>query len=85
MKFIYSAKNVYLVASAESPVTITVTRDGENLPVSERGSDVRGDGSVVISSDRLYKLVEGTAYGTHVLEITIDGSKGLKLYTFTFG
>lgn len=81
--FKYNAKNVYLVASSESGVKIKVLRDGKTLD-SEAGSDVAKDSTVLIKENRLYKLIEGTGYGEHTLEIEIE-STGLKAFTFTFG
>ncbi|MBI2612464.1 redoxin family protein [Candidatus Kaiserbacteria bacterium] len=83
IQFIYSAKNVYIVASAETPVRIKVTRDGKPLG-GERGEDVDEAGFVTVQEERLYKLVEGKDYGTHLLEITVEG-EGVRVYTFTFG
>ncbi len=81
--FNYSAKNVYFVGSAETPVTIKVTRDGKPLE-SERGADVATDGTALIGQDRLYHLIQGDNYGVHTIKIEIQGA-GLKAYTFTFG
>lgn len=83
LKYIYSSKDVYFVATADSPVKIRVTRDG--LPLgSARGADVDEAGFVTIEENRLYRLVEDSVYGQHTLEIEVDGA-GLKAYTFTFG
>lgn len=68
----YNAKNVYLVASSPAGVRLKVLLDGKPL------------GTVFVKDDRLYKLVEGSDYGEHTLEITIE-SPGLRAYTFTFG
>ena len=84
VRFIYSAKNVYFVASAAQGVRIRVTRDGGKSLGKERGADVGEDGWATISEDRLYELVKGTEYGAHLLEISIEG-EGLQAYTFTFG
>jgi cytochrome c biogenesis protein CcdA/thiol-disulfide isomerase/thioredoxin len=84
IKFNYSAHDVYFVASASTPVTITVLRDG--VPVgSMAGSDVNANNSTVqISDQRLYRLVHDTSAGAHTIELIIHGS-GLNAYTFTFG
>ncbi|MBI3627606.1 MAG: redoxin domain-containing protein [Candidatus Sungbacteria bacterium] len=83
MVFRYSAKNVYFVASASEPVKITVMEDGEVVS-RDRGSDVSPDGTVVIQANRLYKLISGSDYGQHTLEIMVN-SPGLQAYTLTFG
>ena len=81
--FRYNAKNVYFVASAEGPITVSIFRDGELL-TTERGADIDMNGKTVIQSDRLYHLIGGDDYGEHVLEIRIEGAR-LKACTFTFG
>jgi len=78
----YNAKNVYLVASADTPVQVYVKLDGQPVTNSP-GSDVI-DGIVTVQANQLYTLVQGTDYGTHTLELDIP-SPGLKAYTFTFG
>ena len=84
IRFKYSAKNVYFVASAKSPVTIHVTRDGGQALGSEAGKDVDVNGNATVSANRLYDLIKGSAAGSHVLEIEMKGA-GLDAYTFTFG
>jgi len=70
--YTYHAKNVYLVASGDAPVPITVMVDGV---VTDHQ---------VIREHKLYPLVHGTEYGTHTLRIQID-TPGLTAYTLTFG
>ena len=48
------------------------------------GSDVSADGTATITGDRLYNLLQNNSYGTHTIQIQIEGS-GLDAYTFTFG
>jgi len=80
----YSAKNVYMVASADQPVTIQVLVDGK--PVGAlAGADVSPTSSTaVIQANRLYSIVQGTDYGAHTLEIIVE-DPGLHAFTFTFG
>jgi thiol-disulfide isomerase/thioredoxin len=68
----YSAKNVYFVASAATPVDITIMLDGKET------------GHQTIKDNKLYTLVQGSDYGTHTLQIIINNSR-LDAYTFTFG
>ncbi|CAN5745774.1 cytochrome c biogenesis protein DipZ [soil metagenome] len=84
IKFSYGAHDVYFVASAASPVSVTVLRDG--VPVGTMaGSDVDPKTSTVtIGEQRLYRLVHDTTAGAHTIELIIHGS-GLNAYTFTFG
>jgi len=84
IRFYYSAKDVYFVASSGKPVRLKITRDGGKPLGDERGSDVNENGYAIVGEERLYKLIEGDEYAPHILEITIEGA-GLEAYTFTFG
>jgi thiol-disulfide isomerase/thioredoxin len=66
----YTAKQVNMVASG--PATLNVILDGEVL------------NTMNIEEETLYTLVGGKEYGSHTLELDVQG-KGFKLYTFTFG
>lgn len=80
----YTAHDLYFVASADVPVTVTVLRDG--VPVGNAaGSDVDAKKSTLtIHEHRLYRLVHDSTPGTHTIELRISGA-GLSAYTFTFG
>ena len=78
----YQAKNIYLVARADKPVRVKVLIDGK-APGVRAGADVK-DGVMTIQEDRLYKVIEDSAYGQHTLELIIEEA-GLDAYTFTFG
>jgi thiol-disulfide isomerase/thioredoxin len=80
----YTAKNVYLVASSQNGVKAKILLDGKPIDASQRGKDVDESGTVMIKENRLYDIVHGSDYGTHTLEIDIQGA-GLDAYTFTFG
>ena len=86
--YLYHAKGVYLVAGAkDQPLTIEVLRDGKPLGASFMGADVfvkDGKSYVTVSENRLYKIIEDTESGEHLLEFVIS-SPGLQVYTFTFG
>jgi thiol-disulfide isomerase/thioredoxin len=77
----YYAKNVHVVASADSGATIAVYVDGKKLDAQE-GTDVV-NGTVAVKTQQLYTLVNED-YAPHNLELHVAG-KGFKLYTFTFG
>lgn len=79
----YSSKNVYVVASANSPVNVQVMQDGKPIG-SAAGSDVSAQGILTIGSSRLYKIVSNAAPGDHTLELKVQGD-GAQFYTFTFG
>jgi cytochrome c biogenesis protein CcdA/thiol-disulfide isomerase/thioredoxin len=68
----YKAKEVYVVASSDKPVTVTVIQDGVRV------------NTVTVQEDRLYVLVENPSVGEHRLELQID-EPGVKLFAFTFG
>ncbi len=81
----YSAKDLYFVAAANTPVKIKVLRDGK--PVSDQhaaGEDVDSTSHATIQENRLYKLIHDTAPGQHTIEILIENPT-LQAYTFTFG
>lgn len=80
----YDAKNVYIVAAANQPVTLKILRDGQPLGAAA-GSDVSSSSTMTIQANRLYNIVsDPSGYGTHTLEITVE-NPGLQAYTFTFG
>lgn len=81
--FAYEAKEVYFVARADNPTTVTIFQDGQPLTIS-RGADVRPDGTLTIQNDQLYKIVLNPAIEAHTLEIRVEGA-GLEAFTFTFG
>jgi thiol-disulfide isomerase/thioredoxin len=78
--FLYGAKNVFLVARADTPVDVQVLLDGN--PHSS-GEDVV-NGVVTIHEDRLYKIVNDAEPGVHVLQLK-TGSGGVEAFAFTFG
>lgn len=82
----FAARHVYLVASADVPVTVNVTVDGKPLG-SSTGADVtekNGTDTFTVSGSRLYDIYSGSEFGIHTLELSPQ-SKGLKAFTFTFG
>jgi thiol-disulfide isomerase/thioredoxin len=79
----YNARNVFMVAEADQPVTLRLTRDGEPLGDAV-GQSVAADGTVTVQAPDLYRLIEDNAPGEHVLDIEIL-TPGLKAFTFTFG
>ncbi|MDO8481974.1 MAG: cytochrome c biogenesis protein DipZ [bacterium] len=84
IQYFYSSGDVYLVASASTPVVIKVLRDGKPVG-SFAGSDVDPTTSTAtIQTDRLYRLVHDATPGPHTIQIKVKGA-GLKAYTFTFG
>ena len=79
----YNAKEVYIVADADTPMEIEVLQDGKPIGTS-RGADVDTEGFVMIKESRLYKLIRNATPGEHVLELKVGG-KGIRFYAFTFG
>ncbi len=70
--FRYEAKNVYMVANADSSTEIEIWQDGKFLK------------KLTVKEEVLYNLVENSDYGDHKLEIRIK-NPGLRAFTFTFG
>ncbi len=70
--FRYEAKNVYMVANADTAHEIEIWQDGKLLK------------KIVVKEETLYTLIENADYGVHTLEIKIK-NPGLKAFTFTFG
>jgi cytochrome c biogenesis protein CcdA/thiol-disulfide isomerase/thioredoxin len=84
VEYFYKAHDIYIVASADTPTVVDVTRDGQPVG-SFAGADVDSKTSTVtISGQRLYKLVHDTTPGAHTIKLLIHG-KGVHAYTFTFG
>lgn len=80
--FRYQGKDVFFVAAAGQPVRVRVMRDGALLQ-NAAGSDVK-DGTLTVSDERLYKIVQDKNSGEHTLELLIE-DPGLRAFTFTFG
>ncbi|MCR4280700.1 MAG: redoxin family protein [Candidatus Komeilibacteria bacterium] len=78
----YTAKDVYMVAGAEPTVNAKIYLNGD-AEIESSGQDVI-NGKVNFGDERLYKLIQGDDYGSHVLEIEVEDS-GLEVFTFTFG
>ncbi|HSA97639.1 MAG TPA: redoxin family protein [Candidatus Nitrosotenuis sp.] len=81
IKLPYFAKDVNIVASGESDLTVLL--DGKPISQEDSGADVR-DGIVHTSESRLYNLVKTKEPGGHTIEIQVD-RPGFEIYTFTFG
>lgn len=79
----YKAKEVYFVASSIAGATVKILVDGKPVG-SSAGADVSTDGTMKVKDNRLYKIIKGTDYDEHTLEIDV-GSGMLQAYTFTFG
>jgi cytochrome c biogenesis protein CcdA/thiol-disulfide isomerase/thioredoxin len=77
-------KAVYLVMSSRDgkPRPVQVLLDGKPIPGAQAGSDVH-DGQVVVSRQRLYRLVALPKAQAHVL--TLRFAPGVAGYAFTFG
>jgi thiol-disulfide isomerase/thioredoxin len=82
----FRAKHVYLVMEARTPAgagrQVRLLLDGRPLTPVEQGADVR-QGSVSVSSARLYALVNLPAVQRHTL--TLEPAAGTRLFDFTFG
>jgi cytochrome c biogenesis protein CcdA/thiol-disulfide isomerase/thioredoxin len=78
----FFARDVYLVAAADSPVPATVTVTGADG--SAPTEDVAADGSMAIGAARLYHLVHLPTAARGTVTITFNAA-GARAYSFTFG
>ena len=79
----YKAKEVYLVASSNTPADIEVYQDGV-LVSTVRGEDVNASGIVSVGASRLYKLISNPRAENHTLKLHVK-SGDVQFFTFTFG
>jgi cytochrome c biogenesis protein CcdA/thiol-disulfide isomerase/thioredoxin len=83
LKLAFGARRVFLVlGSPGEPRRMRVLLDGTPIPDALAGADVHG-GAAMISSQRLYDLVDLPRVERHVLELRPE--EGVKGYAFTFG
>ncbi|MBD8897354.1 redoxin family protein [Rhodanobacter sp. DHG33] len=68
----FKATKLYMVANADTPITLEVTVDGKLQP------------PVTVQGSHLYTLFDGRADGSHLLKLHIP-AKGLQVYSFSFG
>ena len=61
-----------MVAGSDQPSDVQILQNGKVVK------------NLTIKDETLYRLIEGEAYGEHILEIRIS-KPGLKAFTFTFG
>jgi thiol-disulfide isomerase/thioredoxin len=80
--FKYQAKKVFLVASSEQPIRARILVDGE--PVGDSAGDAVVDGFVTFRNEELYRIIENSDPGEHILEIIME-EPGVRAFAFTFG
>ncbi|HET8639203.1 MAG TPA: thioredoxin family protein, partial [Solirubrobacterales bacterium] len=79
----FGARRVYMVLGSPGRVRqMRVLLDGRPIPASLAGADVH-HGSVAVSEQRLYELVDLPKVEHHVL--TLEPEPGVTGYSFTFG
>jgi hypothetical protein len=78
----FYARDVYLVAAADTLVSATVTLSGAAGSIATE--DVAADGSMTIGAARLYHLVHLPAAARGTVTITFNAA-GARAYSFTFG
>jgi cytochrome c biogenesis protein CcdA/thiol-disulfide isomerase/thioredoxin len=79
----FGARRVYLVLGSHGrPRRMRVLLDGRPIPDALAGADVH-HGTVVVSSQRLYSLVDLPRVGRHLLRL--EPEAGVSGYAFTFG
>lgn len=84
----YSAAGVNLVMASTTgkPIAVEVRRDGKPLTEAPKTADVQlreGASFVEVERARMYRLVEGSDFGTHTLEL-LCREPGLAAFAFTF-
>jgi cytochrome c biogenesis protein CcdA/thiol-disulfide isomerase/thioredoxin len=79
----FQARRVFLVLGSEGgPADVEVELDGEPIAAENAGEDV-ANGTVRVSGQRLYRLVDLPEAGRHSLTLRFD--PGVSGYAFTFG
>jgi cytochrome c biogenesis protein CcdA/thiol-disulfide isomerase/thioredoxin len=78
----FFARDVYLVAAADSPVRATVSVTGATG--AQPTEDVAANGEIAIGAARLYHIVHLASAARGIVTITF-GSAGVRCYSFTFG
>jgi cytochrome c biogenesis protein CcdA/thiol-disulfide isomerase/thioredoxin len=79
----FHARRVFLVmGSPDAARSVQVLLDGRPIRASAAGPDVRR-GRATVDAQRLYRLVDLPAVGTHRLSLIFDA--GISGYAFTFG
>jgi cytochrome c biogenesis protein CcdA/thiol-disulfide isomerase/thioredoxin len=79
----FGARRVYLVlGSPGRDRKVRVLLDGKPIAAADAGADVHG-GSVTVTGQRLYNLVNLPKVGHHVL--SLEPEAGVEGYAFTFG
>jgi thiol-disulfide isomerase/thioredoxin len=78
----FQARDVYLVMAADSAVPVTVKVTGADG--TQGTEDVAADGSLTVSSARLYHLVHLSTAARGTVTITFN-APGARAYAFTFG
>jgi cytochrome c biogenesis protein CcdA/thiol-disulfide isomerase/thioredoxin len=83
LELAFGARRVYMVlGSPDRARRMRVLLDGRPIPADVAGADVH-DGSVTISSQRLYDLVDLPKVEEHLLRLVPE--EGVVGYSFTFG
>ena len=86
----YSARsaNVVIMPEGDEPFKVLVTLDGRSLDNMNKGEDVvideDGRSFLYVDSPKMYKTVETTSFGSHVLKLS-SNSADFSIFAFTFG
>jgi len=78
----YFAKEVNIVTVNQAELVIYL--DGNPIEPAIAGYDLRSDGKLYVSEDRLYNIISSEEPESHVLKISIS-DPGFEVYAFTFG
>ncbi len=84
LRFIFAAKEVYLVMGSDSETKVKVLLNGEVVNSDNKGDDVGDDGFVTVKNHDLYRLIKLDSFKTDQ-QIDLEFEEGVKVHAFTFG
>ncbi len=85
LRFMFSAREVYLVMNGSSDKTVSLTLDGKPVTSTNNGGiDVDKDGRIHLDGARLYKLIRLPEF-SHKAQLELTVPDGVTLNAFTFG
>lgn len=84
LRFHVAAKNVYIVAGADTPTKVTVLLDGKPISQTNAAGEDITNSTVTIGESKLYRLVKFPAFSDKsTIELQVPA--GVSLNVFTFG
>jgi len=80
----YRAQKVFMVASSKDGARVQIYVDGKRIDANNKGVHVNADGTLDVQNEQLYRIIESSEYGTHILEIVVEEGV-IDAFSFTFG